>query len=492
MRQTRWTRRIGVHGFAITALALLVLGGTVRPACGEDRNDFPLVKPDLAVLADAGIWPSVNWASFDQDKVVSYGGYQYSVYWDADRVLAVARRNLRTDEVQTVRLDAYVLAAGRPESQQRNGHRNTVVGVSPGDGRLHLSWDHHNNDLNYTRSRKGFLTEPPPEMTAADFEPRQPVVEGSPQRVTYPRFFNDHEDNLYFFYRSGGSGAGDIAIFEYDAARGRWSTITDRLFGRRGIYEPWNNSGSRNAYMHDLLFDNDGRLHVTWVYREEGRTWASNHDLHYAYSDDRGRTWKNNGGNVIADTLKGEEITIDSPGIVVWHIPVFSWLMNQCAMTLDSNNNPHVATFHLEEPLEPEHLQHDPPQDIRQRLNYYHYWRDGAGKWHRSEPLPMYGRRPAIVAAPDDTMVIYFLSSEGFMGHVARAEDRWRQWQTFRLTGPGFGGIDVSKPDRRRLAEHNILSFTADPRAQQAGRGFAFLDFDMERIVRLAAQARSQ
>jgi hypothetical protein len=156
-------------------------------------------------------------------------------------------------------------------------------------------------------------------------------------------------------------------------------------------------------------------------------------------------------------------------------------------MTLDSNNQPHVATYHMEEPFAPEPLRHDPPTDARHRLNYYHYWRDRDGQWHRSEPLPMPGRRPAIVAAPDDTIVIYYLTGEGFMCHVARAEDRWRTWQTFRLTGPEFSGIDISKPDRRRLAEHNILSFTADPRAREAGRGLAFLDFDMERIVRLAA-----
>jgi hypothetical protein len=150
----------------------------------------------------------------------SVGGYQYTVYWAADRVLTVARRCLESDTVQRVRLEDYVLAAGFPESQRSNGHRNTVLGISPGDGRLHLSWDHHNNDLNYTRSRAGLLTEPPERLSPADFEPRQPVVPGAPQRVTYPRFFNGPDETLYFFYRSGGSGAGNIALFQYQDASG--------------------------------------------------------------------------------------------------------------------------------------------------------------------------------------------------------------------------------------------------------------------------------
>ncbi|MFP4173599.1 MAG: BNR repeat-containing protein [Candidatus Hydrogenedentota bacterium] len=469
--------------WVLAALAgLLIIGGA---AYALDPEGLPVLEPDEAVTADDNAWPHFNWVSFDQDKVVSLNGYQYGVYWDADRLLTVARRDLDNGSVDILRFDEYVLAEGISESQQRNAHRNTVVGMSPGDGRLHLSWDHHNNDLNYTRSRPGFLTNPPDEMSTEDFEPRQSLTEGAPQRVTYPRLFNDHKDNLYFFYRSGGSGAGDIAIFEYDDETGDWAIISDQLFGRQGVYPPWNDSESRNAYMHDLLFDNEGRLHITWVYREVGASWASNHDLHYAYSDDQGRTWKNNEGQVIADTREGGQITIDSPGIVVWEIPVFSWLMNQCAMTLDSNNNPHVATYHMEEPYEPGDLQHNPPAGVQDRLNYYHYWRDNNGEWHRSEPLPLPlpRRRPMIVAAPDDTILIYFATNDGFMCHAARAKDEWSEWESFRLTDSQFTVTDATKPDRRLLAEENILSFTADPQARKEGSGFAFLDWRMERLV---------
>lgn len=477
-----WCWRV-LMGLTLAVVLAARTGSALTP------SELPMLQPDAEIVVDVRAWPHFNWASFDQDKVVSFNGYQYGIFWDADRVLTLARRDLRSGDIDVLRFDAYVLADGLSERQQRNGHRNTVLGMSPGDGRLHLSWDHHNNDLNYTRSRAGFLTAPPETMSVDDFEPRQPLMEDAPQRVTYPRFFNDHQGNLYFFYRSGGSGSGDIALFEYDGSDGDWSVISLRLFGREGLYSAWNNSTSRNAYMHDLLFDEAGRLHITWVYREVAATWASNHDLHYAYSDDQGRTWKNNAGEVIADTRAGEQITIDSPGIVVYDIPVFSWLMNQCAMTLDSNNNPHVATFHMEEPFEPQDVQHDPPAEALDRLNYYHYWRDNTGEWRRSEPLPMAGRRrPMIAAAPDDTIVIYFSTNDGFVCHVAHADDAWSTWRSFRLGGPQWRVNDTTKPDRRRLREENILSFSADPRAQEPGSGFGFLDFDIRRIARFAAQ----
>ncbi|MCC5905154.1 MAG: BNR repeat-containing protein [Balneolaceae bacterium] len=472
----------------VTGMVMLAMTiGNKAVFAQSNPDDLPPVGPDQTVIADEDIWPHINWASFDQDKVISYGGYQYSIYWNADRVLTLTRRNLNKDEVLTVRLEDYILAEGLSEEQQRNGHRNTVIGISPEDGRLHLAWDHHANDLNYTRSREGLITNPPENISAGDFEPRQPVMEGAPQRVTYPRFLNDHDDNLFFFYRSGGSGSGNIAFFEYNGVESRWMLITDKLFGLEGEYAEWDNSQSRNAYMHDLVFDSNNRLHITWVYRETYATWASNHDLHYAYSDDKGRTWNNNVGDIISDTRKGEVITINSPGIVVWDIPVFSWLMNQGGMTLDSHNNPHVATFHMEKTFEPDDLQHSPPVEVRYRLNYYHYWRDNQGEWHRSEPLPkpVSAGRPMIAVAPDNTVVVYFLSNEGFISHIAREEDQWGKWQSLRLTGPEFTGLDVSKPDKRRLQETNILSFTADHRGNMDGRGYAFLDFDLKRIVDL-------
>lgn len=470
----------------LRTISAVLWGSMLHHAAAEPK--LPVLGADRVVIVEQPVWTPFNWASFDQDKIVSWGDYQYTVYWAADRVLTVARRCLTSDTVQRVRLEDHVLAAGHPESHRYDGHRNTVVGISPGDGRLHLAWDHHGDDLNYTRSRAGLLTEPPERLNNADFEPQQAVVPGAPQQVTYPRFFNGPDETLYFFYRSGGSGAGNIALFQYAADRGQWNTISDRLFGLEGVYPAWNNSPSRNAYMHDLLFDADGRLHITWVYREAGQSWASNHDLHYAFSDDQGRNWKNNAGVPIADTRLGQRIVLDSPGIVVYEIPVFSWLMNQCAMTLDSNNQPHVATYHMAEPFRPEVLQHNPPLDEQHRLNYYHYWRDPQGGWHRSQPLPLPlpRRRPMIIAAPDDTIIIYFSTNEGFQAHVAQAADRWSQWKTLHLTGPEFTCHDATKPDRRLLRDRNILSFTADPNGGKPNRGIAILDFRLERLLEAA------
>ncbi len=445
-----------------------------------------VLGPDQALVIDRTGW-IFNWAAFDQDKLVSFNGYQYTPYWDADEVLVVVRRNLADNTVQALRLPQYTLTIN-----PKDGHRNTVAGISPEDGRLHLSWDHHNNDLRYTKSRAGFLHSPPEQVTPEDFEPAQPLLPGAPQRVTYPRFFNDPEENLFFLYRTGGSGAGDTVLTRYDAATATWGMVSVRLFGKAGVYPPWDNSPSRNAYPHDILFDHAGRLHATWVFREESKTWASNHDLHYVYSDDHGVTWRNNGGTRVADLPADDPVLIDDPGIVVWDIPVYSWVINTGAMAVDAQNRLHVATFHLLEPAVPEKLEHSPPPEIHQRLGFFHYWRGGDGTWHRGGPLEVPRRaeerirRPNVVAAPGGAVVVYWATSRGFRCHVAFAEDRWERWATFLMTGPEFTAPDACKHDRRLLRERGVLSFACDPNGGQDGRGFAVLDFSVERLVTAA------
>jgi len=304
-----------------------------------------------------------------------------------------------------------------------------------------------------------------------------------PQKVTYPRFLNDGDGRLYFVYRSGGSGNGRTVISRYDAAKEKWHVKAKPLFSSKGTYEPWNYSTSRNAYLHDLLFDRDNRLHVTWVYREKGRSWASNHDLHYAYSDDLGITWMNNDGEKIADLSQQDAIQIDDPGIVVREIPVYSWLMNQCGMVLDSKNQPHVALYKLTDTFKPEKLEHDPPDDVKARLKFFHYWRDTNGQWHSSGPLErpegVTIRRPVIATTPNDTVIIYWSSNQGFYGYIASADDNWQKWQLLKMTGPKFISNDASKYDRRILMEEGILSFTANPKGEENGKGYAIVDFDL-------------
>lgn len=453
----------------LARLAVLVLTASSATGASADAAASPWqLKKKIVVDDKAWNW---NWASWDQEKVITFGHHQYTVYWDADQVFVLVRRDLRTNAVQKLRLPKFTL-------KNNDGHRNTCLGVSAADGRIHLSWDHHNDQLRYTKSRAGLLTDPPKRLTVADIEPRQAML-SDPKletRVTYPRFLTDPKGTLYCTYRIGGSGNGNNYLHRYDAKTGTWTRI-GMLFSRRGTYAPWNNSKSRCAYLHDLLFDRTGRLHATWVYREISASWASNHDLHYATSDDGGKTWHNNAGKKVADLPAGDPIELSDEGLVVVKIPIYSWLMNAACMALDGKNRPHVVTFRSPETHKPAKLEHNPPKKIRLAQCFYHYWRDEGGTWHetRIDPHGTLTRRPDIVFDQADTLYFHYSTPEGFRGFRACASDRWRTWDHYTLTGPDILGKDASKHDRVLWRERGILSFTA----QTPGHGFCIVDFKL-------------
>ncbi len=106
--------------FIFGCLTLLLACNFNHSASGQEDD----LKPVRNILVDADVWASFNWAAFDQDKIISYGNYQYTVYWDADMTLAVVRRDFRNDEVQTLRLEPYKLSVN-----PNDRHRDIVIGL---------------------------------------------------------------------------------------------------------------------------------------------------------------------------------------------------------------------------------------------------------------------------------------------------------------------------------------------------------------------------
>jgi len=463
----------------LTSVILIYLAPCVQESDSLEKatpNKGPLettIKSAVLVDKNAFEW---NWGSWDQEKIVTFGDYQYTIYWTAEKFLAVGRRNLLSNEVQQVHLRQYKL-------KSNDRHRNTCLGVSAVDGRLHLSWDHHNDPLKYTKSRKGFLTSPPKTMTAEDFEPAGQMLQDSKLEtpVTYPRFFTDREGVLFFFYRIGSSGKGDNYLHRYAPNSASWTRV-GMVTSRNGTYRPWNNSSTRNAYFQDLHFDKNNRLHAIWVYRETGGTWASNHDLHYAYSDDQGSTWKNNAGKQIADLAAGDPIELTDPGLVVVDIPVHSWVMNAGPMNFDSQNRPHIVTFKASEIQDSSHTKHDPTNSIRSKFVFVHYWRDKHGRFRGGKSI-LPGKngiyRGDLVFDKNDNLIFFYPTAAGIEYYWAKADEEWATFDgPYQLTNDRFTAPqrNSTKHDRVRWKKDGILSFTVSPK----GGGFSILDFEIK------------
>jgi hypothetical protein len=211
------------------------------------------------------------------------------------------------------------------------------MGISP-DGVIHLAFDHHLSTLHYRTSKTAVANNPAAhEWSAELFGPVQSHL-GGPEltSVTYPSFVSDGHDCALYLRLGGGSGNANSHFFAYE--NGTWSVNTEA--DSQLIDKKWSGGdGTVNAYPHTMVIHN-GRRHLTWCWRDTPLA-TTCHDLCYTYSEDHGKTWKNNDGVVVAKT-GSRFITADTPGIAVWKIPPGTKYSNGGSMTVDAEGRVHV------------------------------------------------------------------------------------------------------------------------------------------------------
>src|SRR5690606_7629702 len=109
-------------------------------------------------------------------------------------------------------------------------------------------------------------------------------------------------------------------------------------------------SDSRNAYHNGFDYDAQRRLHTTWTWRELRDNFTPQggllncHGLMYAWSDDAGRTWRNNTGEAIGVTGR-DPIHVASTSVTVVDLPYKWGIMNTVTQTVDSRGRVHVVMW---------------------------------------------------------------------------------------------------------------------------------------------------
>lgn len=369
--------------------------------------------------------PTVHGVTFQQEGVVTYNGWQFATFYNADGHVSVGRRPLPGGEWETLTLTDYTFT-------NVDSHNSVVLGICEGDGSIHLSFDHHNHTLKYRKSRPGAADNPETTDWSADlFGPITDRLgdDGPITDLTYPRFIPAPDKSLLFTYRTGGSGAGDDFMFEYDPATGQWTRI-GLYISRAGAYDgPFTpGSTSRNPYQDNTVFDNQGRLHATWCWRETPDP-RSNHDIYYAYSEDHGRTWKNQAGETVA-TADTNPIRVDTPGVKVREIPQNRNYINNSGMTVDAEGRVHVMAWHFPDSV-PD-LTSGFSTSLDSAARFHHYWSDSDGTWHRNE-TDLTGTRPKLVADADGHLYLAYGSLENLRIATATPESNWSDWSEMTL-----------------------------------------------------------
>lgn len=436
---------------------------------------------DPAALTIDGVYGQcINGQSFQQDALTTFNGWQYVTWYDQQRHVCLARRQLPARQWQFIRFSDY-------DFRGDDAHNVISLGICPADGTIHLAFDHHINPLHYRVSQKGAALLP--EQAVWSMELFTPVINrlaGAMDRVTYPAFVATPDGNLQLHYRAGTSGAGQRWVVDYDAAAATWRNNRQIDTGDGTFRDQFNESKNRNAYPNSFNFDSHGRLHYTWVWREN--TQGANHDLCYAYSDDRGMNWRNNGGDVVKGGDGKELIRIDSPGITVVPLDRSRSLMNQQAQTVDSRGRVHVLLWHARDDYRYAKQWWVPTQ-----CSYFHYWRDEQGRWQRREIRSEVGNRPKLFCAADDTLYavftvnrdptkwshdIYYTDGELRIAS-ASATGGWSDWKVvYRGTGHY---LNEALGDAVRFKTEGVLSVIAQdtPAAPRQSTALRVLDFKL-------------
>lgn len=442
---------------AITTTGVLTLAGL--PSAPMASAAAP--GPSATVLRDTELDPAgiyfvsydglVNQDPFQMSGILSYDGYQYVAWYHADRYVKIARRQLPEGAWETITL---------PHQLTTNDAHNVIsMGISPVDGRIHIAMDTHNSPVYYMKSVAG-LANHPTRWEASDFGPVQRTFDGVDLgNITYPQFIVTPEKKLQFVYRTGrGSGDGTNELAEYDGGTwrtlGKWSSATGNYTAPNGVM-----STTRNMYIHGVDYGPTGRLYAAFTWREGNQAvlcapgGLDNHDIGYVYSDDRGRTWRNNAGQVVGVT-GGSPVSIDAPGLTVDPIGVDRGLINQESQAVDSAGEPHVIESYVPEEAKPCVTNY-----VADRTAYgrdYHLYRDQNGTWHKTQipvPLNTTGRSKIVFDRDDNAYVIMPF------GRIVAASEAsgWTDWRLLfdasRLDA--FGEVDV---DASRLRSTGLLS----------------------------------
>jgi hypothetical protein len=426
-------RRLGV------LLTCLLLTGSATTAVAA-----PAAAPAVTLLRDTQLDPTalyfvsydglVNNESYQQDAILTYGAYQYTTWYTADRSAVVARRQLPAGAWQKVVL---------PHQLSANDSHNVIsLGISPRDGRLHVAMDTHNTPVFYVKSVAGLVSSPPATWSLASFGAVQRNLDGVDLgNISYPQFVVTPDRRLQLSFRTGGSGNGTNELAEYDGTwrkLGKWTSATGSYTGPNGVV-----STTRNMYLHGLTYDSRGRLHAAFTWRE-GNTGVlcnsgglTNHDTGYVYSDDMGRTWRSNSGASVATPIAVNQSLVVDP------LDPNHGLMNQESQAVDSTGTPHVIISYV--PGRFTQCVTSYAADRTRWARTFHLTRTASGAWTKREvPIPpnATGRTRIVFDSSDNA---YLIMPFGKIVAASKASG-WTDWTTLfdRPSMNVFGEVNVS------------------------------------------------
>ncbi|MFF9038037.1 BNR repeat-containing protein [Streptomyces sp. NPDC014892] len=446
-----------------TLLGAALAGAVVSPALGaataRAADPGPSVTQTGNTLLDSqaiyfvsydGL---VNNNAFQKNALLTYKGYQYAVWYTADRNAVVGRRVLGSGTWSTVKVGHTL--------RYNDSHNVISMGVSKVDGRLHLNMDSHSDGFTYVKSVAGLMDNPAGlSWTTSRFGAPQSTLDGLAltSQFTYPQFISMPDGKLQLSYRAGISGNGRNALAEYNGTSwtnlGEWTSSTGTYTSEHG------SSTARNMYLHGIDYDRNGRLHALFTWREQNNAvmcnsgGITNHDTGYVYSDDLGRTWRNNAGAVVGTTGGSDKVSVTDAGLVVDALNPDHSLMNQESQWTDSAGRPHAIISYV-----PGRFGQCTTNYVANRTangRAFLVRKSASGPWTKTEiPVPLNSsQRTKLVM--DKYNNAYALFPFGRIAGATAASGH-TDWKIL-FDGSGLNAFGEVVFDESRIAQDNVLS----------------------------------
>ncbi|WP_109003676.1 BNR repeat-containing protein [Streptomyces rishiriensis] len=448
-------RRTVLATAASAAMAAMAVPGIARAATpGPSVTWKGTTQLDAQAVFFVSYDGLVNNNSFQKNGLLTYKGHQYAAWYTSTGNAVVARRVLGGAAWSTVTLPHRLKAS--------DSHNVISMGVSRGDGRLHLNMDSHSDGFFYVKSAPGLLDDPSAtSWTPAVFGAVQTTLDGLAltAQFTYPQFVATPEGRLQLSYRAGISGNGRNALAEYDGSTwtnlGEWSASTGTYTSAHG------SSTARNMYLHGIDYDVAGRLHSFFTWREQnGAVMCSgggitNHDTGYVYSDDRGRTWRNDAGAVVGVTGGSDKVAVTDGGLVVDALDPDHSLMNQESQATDSAGRPHAIISYV--PGRFGQCTTDYVGDRTAHGRAFHLRKNASGGWQKTEIPIALGSSQRTKLVLDRYDNAYAVFPFGRIAGASRASG-YTDW-TVLFDGSGLNAFGEVVIDELRVRADDVLSF---------------------------------
>lgn len=203
--------------------------------------------------------------------LLTRGKQQFVAYYDANRQMTVAHRQFG-GTWRYYKVDSWL---------GWDSH-NYVTMELDSAGNLHVMGNMHADSIEYFRT-----TEP---LKIRSLKRVDKMVDSSlEQRMTYPIFMLNKNQELLVKYRDGGSGNGNEIYNIYNAESQSWSRLHENTF--------LDGEGEMSGYFEGPTLGPDGMFHLIWVWRNTPNA-ATNHSLSYARSPDL-VTWEDSNGKAL-------------------------------------------------------------------------------------------------------------------------------------------------------------------------------------------------